>query len=126
MAQMQATYPQFAVMGDYAESGKKVKLTKLILDEFLKDSEYDGIVLARVDVAQVKQNWNLWIGGIDTKAELDVTLRVFNKHSQKGYVFNNRQRVIGKSHAMMNGSTDRAARKAIPKALEKVKSITVE
>lgn len=126
MAQMQATYPQFAVMGDYAESGKKVKLTKPILDEFLKDSEYDGIVLARVDVAQVKQNWNLWIGGIDTKAELDVTLRVFNKHSQKGYVFNNRQRVIGKSHAMMNGSTDRAARKAIPKALEKVKSITVE
>ena len=126
MAQMQATNPQFAVMGDYAESGKKVKLTKPILDEFLKDSEYDGIVLARVDVAQVKQNWNLWIGGIDTKAELDVTLRVFNKHSQKGYVFNNRQRVIGKSHAMMNGSTDRAARKAIPKALEKVKSITVE
>ncbi|MDY5044581.1 hypothetical protein [Phascolarctobacterium sp.] len=82
--------------------------------------------MARVDVAQVKQNWNLWIGGINTKAELDVTLRVFNKHSQKGYVFNNRQRVIGKSHAMMNGSTDRAARKAIPKALEKVKSITVE
>ena len=72
MAQMQATNPQFAVMGDYAESGKKVKLTKPILDEFLKDSEYDGIVLARVDVAQVKQNWNLWIGGIDTKAELDV------------------------------------------------------
>lgn len=126
MAQMKATNPQFAVMGDYAESGKKVKLTKPILDEFLKDSEYDGIVLARVDVAQVKQNWNLWIGGIDTKAELDVTLRVFNKHSQKGYVFNNRQRVIGKSHAMMNGSIDRAARKAIPKALEKVKSITVE
>ena len=57
---------------------------------------------------------------------MDVTLRVFNKHSQKGYVFNNRQRVIGKSHAMMNDSTDRAARKAIPKALEKVKAITVE
>ncbi|MDY5044580.1 MAG: hypothetical protein SPF10_01825 [Phascolarctobacterium sp.] len=32
MAQMQATNPQFAVMGDYAESGKKVKLTKPILD----------------------------------------------------------------------------------------------
>lgn len=126
MAQMQANNPQYAVMGDYAESGKKVKLTKAILDEFLKDSEYDGIVLARVDVAQVKQNWNIWVGGIDTKAELDVTLRVFNKHSQKGYVFNNRQRVIGKSHAMMNDSTDRAARKAIPKALEKVKAITVE
>ena len=124
--EMQSKNTRFRFMGDYAEDGKEVKLTKPIRDEVLKDSEYDGIVLARVDVAQVKQNWNLWIGGIDTKAELDVTLRVFNKLSQKGYVFNNRQRVIGKSHAMMNGSTDRAARKAIPKALEKVKSITVE
>lgn len=126
MAQMQATNPQFAVMGNYSESGKKVKLTKPILDEFFKNSDYDGLVLARVDVAQVKQNYNIWVGGIDTKAELDVTLRVYNKHSEKGYVFNNRQRVVGKSHAMMNISTDRAARKAIPKALEKVNAITVE
>lgn len=126
MAEMQEKNPQFAVMLDYAESGRKVKLTKGVLNDFLKDSEYDGLVIARVDVAQVKQNYNVWVGGIDTKAELDVTLRIFNKHSDKGYVFNNRQRVIGKSHAMMSDSTDRAARKAIPQALTKIKMITVE
>ncbi len=126
MAEMQEKNPQYAVMGDYAESGKKVKLTKAILDEFLSTSEYDGIVIARVDVAQVKQNFNLWVGGVDTKAELDVTLRVFNKNSRNGYVFNNRQRVIGKSHAMATDSTDRAARKAIPQALAKINMITVE
>lgn len=126
MMEMQEKNPQYAVLGEYAESGKKVKLTKPVLDEFLENSDYDGIVLARVDVAQVKQNWNIWVGGIDTKAELDVTIRVFNKHSNKGYVFNTRQRVIGKSHAMATDSTDRAARKAIPKALEKIKAITVE
>lgn len=126
MMEMQEKNPQYAVLGDYAESGKKVKLTKPVLDEFLKDSDYDGLVLARIDVAQVKQNWNIWVGGVDTKAELDVTIRVFNKHSSKGYVFNTRQRVIGKSHAMATDSTDRAARKAIPKALEKIKAITVE
>lgn len=126
MAEMQEKNPQYAVLGDYAESGKKVKLTKPVLDEFLENSDYDGIILARVDVAQVKQNWNIWVGGIDTKAELDVTIRVFNKHATKGYVFNTRQRVIGKSHAMATDSTDRAARKAIPKALEKIQAITVE
>ena len=126
MAEMQEKNPQFAVLGDYAESGKKVKLTKPILDEFFNNSEYDGLVLARIDVAQVKQNYNIWVGGIDTKAELDVTFRVYNKHSEKGYVFNNRQRVVGKSHAMATASADRAARKAIPNALAKIQTITVE
>ncbi|WP_304240036.1 hypothetical protein [Phascolarctobacterium succinatutens] len=126
MAEMQEKNPQFAVLGDYAESGRKVKLTKPILDEFFQNNKYDGLVLARIDVAQVKNSYNIWVGGIDTKAELDVTFRVFNKHSKAGYVFNNRQRVVGKSHAMMNTSEDRAARKAIPKALEKIQTIKVE
>lgn len=126
MAEMQEKNPQFAVLGDYAESGRKVKLTKPILDEFFQNNEYDGLVLARIDVAQVKNSYNIWVGGIDTKAELDVTFRVYNKHSKVGYVFNNRQRVVGKSHAMMNTSEDRAARKAIPKALEKIQTIKVE
>lgn len=54
MAEMQEKNPQFAVLGDYAESGRKVKLTKPILDEFFQNNEYDGLVLARIDVAQVK------------------------------------------------------------------------
>lgn len=126
MAQMEETNPQFAVLGNYDESGQKVKLTKKVLDEFFQSSEYDGVILVRIDVAHVKQNYNIWVGGVDTKAELDVTTRVFNKHSDKGFVFNNRQRVSGKSHGMTSFSASRAAIKAIPKAMEKITTITVE
>ncbi|WP_418808839.1 hypothetical protein [Phascolarctobacterium faecium] len=126
MAQMEETNPQYAVLGNYEESGKKVKLTKKVLDEFFDSSEYDGVILVRIDVAHVKQNYNIWVGGIDTKAELDVTTRVFNKHSDRGFVFNNRQRVSGKSHGMRSFSASRAATKAIPKAMEKIEAITVE
>ena len=126
MQKMQETKPEFAVLGNYDESGKKIKLTKAVLDEYFADSEYDGLVLARIDVAQVKNSWNMWVGGIDTKAELDVTIRIYNKNSDKGYVFNNKQRVVGKSHAMPGDSTQRAARKAIPQALKNIEKITVE
>ena len=126
MSKMEENNPQYAVLGNYEESGKKVKLTKKVLDEFFESSEYDGIILVRIDVANVKQNYNIWVGGIDTKAELDVTTRVFNKHSKNGFVFNNRQRVSGKSHGMMSFSGTRAAAKAIPKAMEKIQTITVE
>lgn len=57
---------------------------------------------------------------------VDVIHYLVKVTEQEGFVFNTRQRVVGKSHAMGNFSADRAARKAIPKALEKIKTITVE
>lgn len=126
MQKMQESKPEFALLGNYDESGKKIKLTKAVLDDYFANSEYDGLVLARIDVAQVKTSWNTWVGGIDTKAELDVTIRIYNKNSEKGYVFNTKQRVVGKSHAMPGASTNRAARKAIPQALKNIDKITVD
>ncbi len=61
---------------------------------------------------------------MNTKVEMDVTTRVFNKKSPKGYVFNNKQRVVGK----VSGSwaPDTAARKAVPMAMKNINTIPVE
>lgn len=126
LEKMQVTNPEFAVLGEYAETGKKVKLTKTILDNYFSDSEYDGMVLVRIDVVNTKATYNAWVGGIDTKAEMDITIRVYNKHTPKGYVFTTKQRVMGKSHATAGVSVQRAARKAIPQALNKINVINVE
>ncbi|MBQ7673480.1 MAG: hypothetical protein IJT36_03025 [Alphaproteobacteria bacterium] len=130
MKEMQKSNPGFAVMGAYDESGRKVKMTKEIIDEFLKTTDYDGMVILRIDKVQEKAGINyanailFGFGGVNTKVEMDVTTRVYNKKSPKGYVFNNKQRVVGK----VSGSwaPDTASRKAVPMAMKNISKITVE
>ena len=128
--QMQQTNPQFAALGSAGDNATKVKLSREIIDEFLNTTNYDGMVIVRIDKVQEKAGVNyanailFGIGGTNTKVEMDVTTRVFNKKSPKGYTFNNKQRVVGK----VSGSwaPDTASRKAIPMAMKNINIITVE
>ena len=127
--QMQKTDPTYAAAAS-GDSATKVKLSREIIDEFLKTTDYDGMVIMRIDKVQEKAGVNytnailFGIGGVNTKVEMDVTTRVFNKKSPKGYVFNNKQRVVGK----VSGSwaPDTASRKAVPLAMKNINVITVE
>ena len=128
--QMQQTNPQFAAMGSAGDNATKVKLSRDVIDEFLETTSYDGMVIVRIDKVQEKAGVNyanailFGIGGVNTKVEMDVTTRVFNKKSPKGYMFNNKQRVVGK----VSGSwaPDTASRKAIPLAMKNINVIPVE
>lgn len=128
--QMQQTNPQFAALGSAGDNATKVKLSREVIDEFLETTNYDGMVIMRIDKVQEKAGVNytnailFGFGGVNTKVEMDVTTRVFNKKSPKGYTFNNKQRVVGK----VSGSwaPDTASRKAIPLAVKNINVITVE
>ena len=128
--EMEKTNPALAVAEGYSESGKKVKMSKEVIDEFLKTKNYDGMVMIRIDKVEERASVNytnailFGIGGVNTKVEMDVITRVFNKKNPQGYVFNNKQRVVGKVSGSWAPVT--ASRKAIPLAMKNIKSITVE
>ena len=130
MKEMQKTNPGFAVAEGYSESGRKVKMSKDVIEEFLNKTNYDGMVIVRIDKVEEKATVNytnailFGIGGVNTKVEMDVVTRVFNKKNPNGYVFNNKQRVIGKVSGSWAPAT--ASRKAIPIAMKNIKTITVE
>lgn len=109
----------------------KVPLTKEIIDEFLAKTDYDGMIIVRIDPIQTKVSTNYagallfgGFGGTNTKVEMDVTLRVYNKQSEEGYVFSTRQRVVGKVHGQF--APDTAAKRALPQAMEKIDHIDVK
>lgn len=114
----------------HAGGAPKVKVTEELLGEYLKDTEYDGMVIVRVDQVQQKASTNyvnailFGFGGVNTKVEMDVTIRVFNKNSDNKYVFSNRQRVIGKISGTW--APDTAAKRALPMALKEIDTITVK
>lgn len=114
----------------HAGGAPKVKVTEELLGEYLKDTEYDGMVIVRVDQIQQKASTNyvnailFGFGGVNTKVEMDVTIRVFNKNSDNKYVFSNRQRVIGKISGTW--APDTAAKRALPMALKEIDTITVK
>ena len=128
--EMEKTNPALAVAEGYSESGKKVKMSKEVIDEFLKTKNYDDMVMIRIDKVEERASVNytnailFGIGGVNTKVEMDVITRVFNKKNPQGYVFNNKQRVVGKVSGSWAPVT--ASRKAIPLAMKNIKSITVE
>ena len=130
MKEMQKTNPGLAVAEGYSESGRRIKISKEIIDEFLKTTDYDGMVFVRIDKVEERAGVNytnailFGIGGVNTKVEMDVVTRVFNKKKPNGYVFNNKQRVIGKVSGSWAPVT--ASRKAIPIAMKNIKTITVE
>lgn len=123
---------QMGVMPNAMGAGgsPKVKVTEEVLGEFLKDSKYDGVVIVRVDKVQEKASVNyvnavlFGFGGVNTKVEMDVTIRVFNKNSDNKYVFSNRQRVVGKISGTW--APDTAAKRALPMALKEIDTITVK
>lgn len=133
MGQLQATDPAYAMIANNTvpfAGTPKVKMTKEIIDEFLETTNYDGMIIVRIDKVSEKAGVNyanlalFGFGGTNTKVEMDVTTRVFNKHSAKGYVFNNRQRVVGKVHGTW--APDTASRKAIPLAMKNIDEINVQ
>ena len=130
MKEMQKTNPGIAVIEGYNESGRRIKMSKEIIDEFLKTTDYDGMVFVRIDKVEERAGVNytnavlFGIGGVNTKVEMDVVTRVFNKKKPNVYVFNNKQRVIGKVSGSWAPVT--ASRKAIPIAMKNINSITVE
>lgn len=130
LKEMQKTNPGIAVMEGYNEGGRRIKMSKEIIDEFLKTTDYDGMVFVRIDKVEERAGVNytnavlFGIGGVNTKVEMDVVTRVFNKKKPNGYVFNNKQRVIGKVSGSWAPVT--ASRKAIPIAMKNIKAITVE
>lgn len=130
MKELQKTNPALAMAEGNSESGKKVKMSKEVIDEFLKTKDYDGMVMIRIDKVEERASVNytnailFGIGGVNTKVEMDVVTRVFNKKQPQGYVFNNKQRVVGKVSGSWAPVT--ASRKAIPLAMKNIKSITVE
>ena len=113
-----------------AGGAPKVKVTEDVLAEFLKDSKYDGVMIVRVDKVQEKASINytnailFGFGGVNTKVEMDITMRVFNKNSDNKYVFTNRQRVVGKISGTW--APDTAAKRALPMALKEIDTITVK
>jgi len=128
--EMEKTNPALAMAEGYGESGKKVKISKEVIDEFLKTKNYDGMVMIRIDKVEERASVNytnailFGVGGVNTKVEMDVITRVFNKKKPQGYVFNNKQRVVGKVSGSWAPVT--ASRKAIPLAMKNIKAITVE
>lgn len=130
MKEMQKNNPELAVIGNSDESGQKVKISKEIINEFLTKTDYDGMVIIRIDKVEERASVNyanailFGIGGVNTKVEMDVITRVFNKKNPQGYVFNNKQRVVGKVSGSWAPVT--ASRKAIPIAMKNIKAITVE
>ncbi len=130
MKEMQKTNPGVAVAEGYSESDRKVKMSKEVIDEFLKTKNYDGMVMVRIDKVEERASVNhtnailFGIGGVNTKVEMDVITRVFNKKNPANYVFNNKQRVVGKVSGSWAPVT--ASRKAIPIAMKNIKAITVE
>ena len=128
--EMAKTNPALVMAGGYGESGKKVKISKEVIDEFLKTKNYDGMVMIRIDKVEERASVNytnailFGVGGVNTKVEMDVVTRVFNKKNPQGYVFNNKQRVVGKVSGSWAPVT--ASRKAIPLAMKNIKAITVE
>ena len=126
METVEENNPEYTVLGTYDESGHKVKLTRKVLNEFFADKPYDGLIIVRINPVNVKTSYNIWWGGVDTKVEIDFIMRVFNKNTKKGYVFNNKQRLIGKSYSTLSSAPNRACRKAVPEALKNIKVISVE
>lgn len=133
VGKLQAADPAYAMIANNTAQfagTPKVKMTKEIIDEFLETTNYDGMVIVRIDKVSEKAGVNyanlalFGFGGTNTKVEMDVTTRVFNKHSAKGYVFNNRQRVVGKVHGAW--APDTASRKAIPLAMKNITEINVQ
>ena len=131
MTKMYAEKPEYAMLtANTTPSGQKIQMTNEVIDQFLETTDYDGLVIVRIDKVQEKASVNytnailFGFGGVNTKVEMDVTTRVFNKHNPKGYVFNNRQRVVAKVHGTWASET--ASRKAIPMAMKNVKVIKVE
>ncbi len=128
--EIQKTNPAMAMVEGYNESGKKVKISKEVIDEFLKTKNYDGMVMIRIDKVEERAGVNyanaflFGIGAVNTKVEMDVVTRVFNKKNTNGYVFNNKQRVVGKVSGSWAPVT--ASRKAVPLAMKNIKAITVE
>ena len=114
--------------GSYNGTGRagKMPLSKKLLAEFLSTSSYDGLVIIRIDKVSehMKANWNPLAMGANFKVEMDVTTRVFNKNSEAGYVFLDRQRVIGKVHGAFDSSI--AVKRAVPQAIEKIGQIKVK
>lgn len=121
--------PAYAVMMAQNGATNKMQLTTDVIQEFLDTTDYDGIVIVRIDKVQEKAGVNytnailFGFGGVNTKVEMDVTTRVYNKQ-KKAYAFNNKQRVVGKVHGTW--APDTASRRAIPMALAKIGTITVE
>ena len=121
--------PAYAMMMSQNGATNKMQLTTDVIHEFLETTDYDGIVIVRIDKVQEKAGINytnailFGFGGVNTKVEMDVTTRVYNKQ-KKAYAFNNKQRVVGKVHG--SWAPDTASRKAIPMALANIKTITVE
>ena len=130
MKEAQTTNPAFADAGNSGESGKKVNMSKEVIEEFLNTTAYDGMLIVRIDKVEEKATVNytnailFGIGGVNTKVEMDIVTRVFNKKSPQGYVFNNKQRVVGKVSGSWAPVT--ASRRAIPLAMKNIKEITVE
>ena len=128
--EMAKSNPALAMAEGNSESGKKVKMSKEVIDEFLKTKNYDGMVMIRIDKVEERASVNytnailFGIGGVNTKVEMDVITRVFNKKNPANYVFNNKQRVVGKVSGSWAPVT--ASRKAIPLAMKNIKTITVE
>ena len=128
--EMAKTNPALVMAEGYGESGKKVKMSKEVIDEFLKTKNYDGMVMIRIDKVEERASVNytnailFGVGGVNTKVEMDVITRVFNKKKPQEYVFNNKQRVVGKVSGSWAPVT--ASRKAIPLAMKNIKAITVE
>lgn len=133
VGKLQKTDPAYAMIANNSMpfgGTPKVKMTKEVIDEFLETTDYDGMVIVRIDKVSEKAGVNyanialFGFGGTNTKVEMDVTTRVFNKKSAKGYVFNNRQRVVGKVHGTW--APDTASKKAIPLAMKNITEINVK